>query len=98
MNSEYVDHHDITNAVHKTVMRRLDSLYCTQTTEYMQLNLHVSFLHLGLLNLGDASSRLGAHAATAPVLPDLIEPLVVVGLHSLHQLGEGAAVARLNLD
>ena len=31
------------------------------------------------------------------MLPDLVEPVVVVGLDSLDQLGEGAAVTRLHL-
>ena len=48
--------------------------------EYNELDLHGGFLHLGLLDLGDASGRLGAHAATTPVLPDLVEPVIVVGL------------------
>merc|ERR1719174_1372740 len=62
------------------------------------LNLQGSLPVLGLLDLGNASSRLGAHAAPTPVLPDLVEPLIVVGLDGLNQLGEGAAVARLNLS
>ena len=63
-----------------------------------ELNLHGGFLVLGLLDLSNLGSRLGAHAATAPVLSDLVEPVVVVGLDGLNQLGEGAAVARFNLD
>ena len=61
------------------------------------LSLHGGLPVLSLLDLGNAGSRLGSHAATSPVLSDLVEPVVVVGLDSLNQLGEGAAVARLNL-
>ena len=62
------------------------------------LDLHGGLLDLSLLKLGDLSSGLGAQRATAPVLSDLIEPLVVVGLDSLDQLVQGAAVIRLNLQ
>ena len=55
-------------------------------------------LGLCLLDLGDLGSRLASHAATAPVLSDLIEPVIVVGLDSFHELGQGATVARLNLE
>ena len=63
-----------------------------------ELNLHGGFLVLSLLDLGDLGGRLASHAATAPVLSDLIEPVIVVGLDSLHELGQGASVARLNLE
>ena len=71
-------------------------LYSTDITEY-NLDLHGGLLDLCLLNLGNLGSGLGAQRATAPVLPDLIEPLVVVGLDSLDQLVQGAAVVGLNL-
>ena len=63
-----------------------------------ELNLHGGFLVLSLLDLGDLGGRLASHAATAPVLSDLIEPVIVVGLDSFHELGQGATVARLNLE
>ena len=66
-------------------------------TEY-KLDLHGGLLDLCLLNLGDLSSGLGAQRATAPVLPDLIESLVVVGLDSLNKLVQGAAVIGLDLQ
>ena len=63
-----------------------------------QLSLHGGLLGPGLLDLGHPGGGLGAEAAPAPVAADLLGPLVVVGLDGLHQLGQGAAVARLNLD
>jgi len=51
---------------------------------------------LGLLDLGELGSRLVAQASAAPVLPDLVGTLVVVGGHGLGQLVQGATVSRLN--
>jgi len=51
---------------------------------------------LGLLDLGELSRRLVAQASAAPVLPDLVGTLVVVGGHGLGQLVQGATVSRLN--
>ena len=73
-------------------------LFFIESKQETNLNLHGGFPHLGLLDLSDLGRGLGSHAATAPVLPDLVEPLVVVGLDGLNQLGQGAAVARLNLE
>ena len=72
-------------------------LYSTDITEY-NLDLHGGLLELGLLNLGDLGGGLGAEGATAPVLPDLLSPLVVVGLHGLDQLVQRGAVIGLDLE
>ena len=71
-------------------------MYSTDIMEY-NLDLHGGLLDLSLLNLGNLGSGLGAKRATAPVLPDLIEPLIVVGLDSLDQLVQGGAVVGLDL-
>ena len=72
-------------------------MYSRFNNRIQHLSLHGSFLSPGLLQLGDLGSALGAKRTTAPVLSDLLEPVVVVGLDSLDQLVQGAAVVGLNL-
>ena len=55
-------------------------------------------LGLGLLDLGHLGGGLVAEAAAAPVLPDLLAPLVEVGLHRLDKLVQRAAIVRLHLE
>ena len=72
-------------------------LYSWYDNGIQHLSLHGCLLGPGLLQLGDLGSALGAQGATAPVLPDLLEPVVVVGLDGLDQLGQGASVIGVNL-
>ena len=61
------------------------------------LSLHGSLSSFGLLNLSHLGSGLGSKRTTAPVTSDLLVPLIVVGLDSLNQLGQGGFVIGLNL-
>ena len=55
------------------------------------------FLGLGLFDLGDLGRRFVAQSGSAPMLLDLVGTLIEVGLHSLDELIERAAVTRFNL-
>ena len=72
-------------------------LYSWYDKGIQYLSLHGGLLGPGLLQLGDLGGALGAQGATAPVLPDLLEPVVVVGLNGLDQLGQGASVIGVDL-
>ena len=77
--------------------QELASQHGTEWVSYLEGILRCEFLSLGLLDLGDLCRRLVAQRGATPVLLDLFSTLVEVGLHSLDELVQGAAVTRFDL-